>query len=89
MSNRKVKIVSDVEMKHKIDQKATHPRANSLAESEKNVSEVSGQDKDTFAGCVEETDSGDGEERPATSGSSTATQLSVPSLSGYLQMKCE
>ena len=38
-------MVRDVEMKHSIDQNATQPKANSLAESEKYVSVGRGQEE--------------------------------------------
>lgn len=52
MSRRKVKTVREVEMKQSTDQNATHPRANSLAESEKKVCEGSGQEEDALSGSV-------------------------------------
>ena len=58
VSNRKVKIVRAVEMKQSTDQNATHPKANCLAESEKNVSEGRGQVKETLGDRVVEEGSG-------------------------------
>ena len=87
MSSKKVKMVRAVEMKQRIDQKATQPRANCLAESEKNVCDGTGQVEDALVCMVVEVGSlGLGEAAMfATRGSSRATQLlPVSSLSGYL-----
>ena len=79
-----MKTVREVEMKQRMDQKATQPRANSLADSEKKVCDGSGQNEDAFSGSVVAVVSMVSD-TPPTSGSSTATQLlPVSSLSGYL-----
>ena len=80
-------MVRAVEMKQSTDQKATQPKANCLAESEKNVSEGRGQVEETLVGRVVEgsCSAGGFMEILLTRGSSIATQLlPVASLSGYL-----
>ena len=76
-------------MKQSTDQNATQPKANCLAESEKNVSEGRGQVEEALVGRVAELEgsgsAGDGTEILLRRGSSIATQLlPVSSLSGYL-----
>ena len=80
-------MVREVEMKQTIDQNAIQPKANSFAESSKYVFKGTGQEEEEDVSfvieAVEEVTNCK-EEIAATSGSSTATQLLVPSLSGYL-----
>ena len=85
VSNKKVKMVRAVETKHNMDQKATHPRANCLADSEKKVCEGRGQVEETLEGRVVGRGADGLDWTLATMGSSIATQLlPVASLSGYL-----
>ena len=79
-------MVSAVEMKQSTDQKATQPKANCLAESEKNVSEGRGQVEETLMGIVVVGSLAMGDaEISLRRGSSIATQLlPVASESGYL-----
>ena len=79
-------MVSAVEMKQSTDQKATQPKANCLAESEKNVSEGRGQVEEILTGIVVVGSLAMGDaEISLRRGSSIATQLlPVASESGYL-----